>query len=196
MPEATAQKINQLRRCFSTNAFFRNSFYSCLYKPLRLFNLPETPEFSTKTRRFAPLQKGALFLSTPERPQRNNQSAIIPNQSDHPFYAKQTQFAQCSNKRKYCCNNGLSKYSTLQKPGKQTQSNPPPPNRPADYKNAKQTQFPKTQNEPNHLYTKGIYKYTPSRTAKKQTQFRTRRIIIAYVCYVRGIAAPAFFEEL
>ena len=36
-------------------------------------------------------------------------------------YAKQTQFAACSNERKYCANNGLSKYSTLPKPAKQTQ---------------------------------------------------------------------------
>ena len=43
-----------------------------------------------------------------------------------PFYAKQTQFAQCSNKRKYCCNNGLAKYLTLPKPAKQTQFQPTP----------------------------------------------------------------------
>jgi len=41
-----------------------------------------------------------------------------------PFYAKQTQFAQCSNKRKYCCNKGLAKYLTLPKPAKQTQFQP------------------------------------------------------------------------
>jgi len=38
-----------------------------------------------------------------------------------PFYAKQTQFAACSNERNYCSNKGLSKYSTLPTPAKQTQ---------------------------------------------------------------------------
>jgi len=48
------------------------------------------------------------------------QTAHIAQLATRPrsFYAKQTQFAQCSNKRKYCCNNGLAKYLTLPKPVK------------------------------------------------------------------------------
>ena len=40
------------------------------------------------------------------------------------FYAKQTQFAECSNKRKCCYNKGLSKYPPPRTAEKQTQSNP------------------------------------------------------------------------
>jgi hypothetical protein len=37
------------------------------------------------------------------------------------FYAKQTQFAECSNKRKCCYNKGLCKSRTMRTPEKQTQ---------------------------------------------------------------------------
>jgi 4-diphosphocytidyl-2-C-methyl-D-erythritol kinase len=59
-----------------------------------------------------------------------NATASIHAQSAHAaqlnaqvrsFYAKQTQFTACPNRRKCCSNNGLSKYSTLPKPKKQTQ---------------------------------------------------------------------------
>jgi len=39
-------------------------------------------------------------------------------------YAKQTQFTECSNKRKHCYNNGLCQYTPPQTPAKQTQSKP------------------------------------------------------------------------
>ena len=87
------------------------------------------------------------------------------------FYAKQTQFAECSNKRKCCYNKGLCKYPTFQTPKKQTQF---------------QTHRPRTaqatinmQNKPNLLNTKmnltfcGHHDYGHKihlRTPPKQTQ--------------------------
>ena len=50
--------------------------------------------------------------------------AAQPTHQLRSFYAKQTQFAECSNQRNYCSNNGLSKYQTVQTPENQTQFQP------------------------------------------------------------------------
>jgi hypothetical protein len=92
------------------------------------------------------------------------------------FYAKQTQFAECSNKRKSCPNNDLSKYPTFQTPAKTNPiSTPPPPIRPADYKYAKQTQFAGYPNKRKYRPDNGLSKYPTFRTPEKQTQFQELR---------------------
>jgi len=54
------------------------------------------------------------LIMTPEPPARTKK----------PFYAKQTQFAECSNKHKHCYNNGLCQYTPPQPLQKQSQTNP------------------------------------------------------------------------
>ena len=65
-----------------------------------------------------PIHRAGSHLRT-----KSTQTSYVAQFSHKPqrYYAKQTQFAQCSNKRKCCTNKALSKYSTLQKPVKQTQ---------------------------------------------------------------------------
>ncbi len=47
-----------------------------------------------------------------------------PARTKKPFYAKQTQFAECPNTRKLCINNGLCQYTPTQPLQKQSQTNP------------------------------------------------------------------------
>jgi len=41
-----------------------------------------------------------------------------------PFYAKQSQIAECSNERNFCHNNGLCQYTPSQRLQKQSQTKP------------------------------------------------------------------------
>ena len=61
-----------------------------------------------------------------------------------PFYAKQSQTAECPNERNLCCNNGLCQFTPSQPLQKRTQNEP------------KRTQTQKVQNELNLIYNKGL----------------------------------------
>jgi len=130
------------------------------YWKLEVNNEPRTPNPELRTMNYWQLTTGNRQLATDNWQPTTGNCLLHLSRVLYKFtlfYAKQTQFTECSNKRKHCYNNGLCQHTPPQPLQKQSQTNPIKPKT-----NPIQTQFqPKyAENKPN------------------QTQFQTQPLLI------------------